>query len=113
MKSINPNGFGEKLLVEQCQKLDISELLKQYRSQLKVSALSTEIMGVPVKLAPSKTRFNGTRYWFSCPLCSTRVRILYQHPLSELVGCRNCLNLDYRKRRFKGMAETLPDMSEA
>jgi hypothetical protein len=33
------------------------------------------------------------------------VGILYVHPITHAVGCRTCLGLEYRKRRFKGMAE--------
>lgn len=105
MKPIKPYDFGEKLLVEQCQKIGISDLLHQYRHQLKAMSLSTEVLGVQIPLATSQTRFGGVRYWFSCPLCTKRVGVIYQHPVSGVVGCRSCLNLDYRKRRYKGMTE--------
>ena len=113
MKPINPNDFGEKIIVDQCQKIDITDLLREYREQLKAVSLTADMFDVPVLLATSETRFGGVRYWFSCPLCTKRVGIIYQHPISSMVGCRTCLNLDYRKRRYKGMAEDcLPEMSE-
>jgi hypothetical protein len=58
-----------------------------------------------ISLTVSKTRFNGLRYWFSCPMCQRRVGVLYVHPLTSEVGCRHCLKLDYRSRRYKGMIE--------
>lgn len=113
MKPIKPYDFGEKLLVDQCRKIAISDLLNQYYSQLKTMALSADVLGVPIPLATSKTRFGGKRYWFSCPICSKRIGTVYQHPVSGMVGCRICLNLDYRKRRYKGMVEeSVPDMSD-
>jgi hypothetical protein len=47
--------------------------------------------------------------WFKCPLCGSRVGVLFRHPAANTVGCRRCLKLEYRKRRYKGMVEnTLP-----
>ncbi len=105
MEPIKPYHFGEKLLVEQCQKIDISDLLREYQQQLKAMMLSAEVLGTQIPLTTSLTRFGGIRYWFSCPSCRRRVGIIYQHPMSGVVGCRECLNLDYRKRRYKGMTE--------
>jgi hypothetical protein len=104
MKSIKPVSFGEILTVDQCKKIDISDLLREYRAQLKTTTLSADLMGVPLVLTSSKTRY-GSRYWFVCPNCSGRVGIVYQHPVSGVIGCRTCLKLDYRSHRFKGMIE--------
>ena len=107
MKSLNPNNFGKKLLADECQKVRIGDFLKQYQSQLKELIIKTqaEILGTEISLAVSNTFNNGVRFWFKCPFCSKRVGILYKHPLNNKVGCRLCLNVDYRKRRYKGMLE--------
>ena len=58
-----------------------------------------------IGLMPSKTAFGGIRYWFKCPVCEMRIGVLFIHPLNRKVGCKKCLNLDYRSRRYKGMIE--------
>lgn len=110
MKTLNPNDLGKKHLVEHCHRIRIDDLLDQYRAKLKevMIVAQLEILGVPVELTTSKTHYNGIRYWFKCPLCKQRVGVLLQHPVSRAIGCRKCLNLEYKKRRFKGMAECLP-----
>jgi hypothetical protein len=64
-----------------------------------------KMMGIDVELIAAETRFNGVRFWFKCPLCQRRVGVLFKHPLSQAIGCRLCLNLRYRKQRYKGMIE--------
>jgi len=106
MKSLNPNNLG--LLVEECQKIKISDFLKKYREGLKETFIksSLEIQGLNIELAMSKTCYNGVRFWFKCPICGYRVGVLFRHPLTNIIGCRRCLKLEYRKRRYKGMIES-------
>ncbi len=105
MKSLNPNNLG--LLVEECKKIKISDFLKKSRAGLKEAIIKSEleIDGLSIELTTSKTNFDGLRFWFKCPLCMCRVGVLFRHPVSEAVGCRKCLKLEYRKRRYKGMIE--------
>lgn len=95
------NYFGEKILVEQCQKISIKELLKSCKAKLKEIILKTEIetTGIKLELCTSKTLYNGIRYWLKCPLCSRRSGVLYKHPISGKIGCRKCLNLEYVSHR--------------
>jgi len=107
MKILNPNDLGRKCLVEECQKIRIEDFLKTYRNKLKelVLASELEILGLKIELTTSKTCYNGIRFWFKCPLCKRRAGVLLKHPLTYEIGCRQCLNLEYRKRRYKGMIE--------
>jgi len=107
MKTIPLNDLGKKYLVEECQKIRIQDFVKRYRRKLKELILTSDLeaMGLKVELATSKTYYNGVRFWFKCPLCSNRVGVLFKHPLANDIGCRKCLNLEYRKRRYKGMVE--------
>jgi len=107
MKTLSPNDFGNKFLVEDCQKVKIKDLLKKCRERFKEVLMNAELeaMGIEIKLATSKTHYNGTRFWFKCPKCGRRVGVLYEHPLNNDIGCRTCLDLDYKKRRYKGMLE--------
>ena len=107
MKTSNPNDLGKKYLVEECQKMRIEDFLKIYRNKLKELILTSEleVLGLRIKLTTSKTCYNGIRFWFKCPLCNKRSGVLYRHPLINKIGCRQCLNLEYRKRRYKGMIE--------
>jgi hypothetical protein len=107
METLNPNDLGKKYLVEECQKIRIEDFLRNYRGKLKklVLASELEVLGLKIELTTSKTCYNGIRFWFKCPLCEKRVGILLKHPFSNKIGCRQCLNLEYRKRRYKGMIE--------
>ena len=106
MKSLNPNNLG-KFLVEDCQKIAISCFLKKSKEKLKKILITSEIDagGIAIELTSSNTHFGGLRYWFKCPICEKRVGTLFIHPLNQQVGCRGCLGLEYRGRRYKGMVE--------
>lgn len=101
------NDLG-KLLVEDCQKFLLNDFLKQYKLNLKELILQSklELLDSNITLTYSKTGNEGTRFWFCCPTCNTRVGILYLRPFTKIIGCRKCLNLEYRKRRYKGMVES-------
>lgn len=104
---INPNDLGKNNLVEYSQKIKIDDIVRRINKGIKQQALESqiEILGIKLSLLTSDTRFNGKRYWFMCPFCSKRVGIIYKHPMSFQVGCRNCLKIKYKKQRFKGMIE--------
>ena len=104
---MNPNNLGRIYLVDECQKVSIADFTKQFRDQMKAFYLKAEVeaSGNKIWLTTSRTGFGGKRYWFSCPLCNGRVGTLFKHPIAEMLGCRACLGLEYRKRRYKGMAE--------
>jgi len=107
MKTMKPNDFGKKYLVEQCQKIRFSDFIGKAKQQIKESILeaSIEADGHQILLNKSKTGFGGTRFWFSCPICNKRAGVLYKHPVSQFLGCRRCLGLDYRKHRYGKMVE--------
>lgn len=107
MKTLNPNDFGKYFLVENCQRIRVSDFLKQYKLKLKELILNSqlELLDIKIQLVTSQTSYKGKRFWFQCPLCKGRAGILYKHPVTNQMGCRTCLNLDYRKRRYKGMLE--------
>ena len=107
MKLMNPNNFGKKQLVENCRQLRINELLRLYNRRIKEELLNStvETQQVDINFTTTKTGFGGIRFWFECPICQKRKGVLYIHPISQDLGCRGCLNLDYRKRRYKGMIE--------
>jgi len=107
MKTMSPNDFGKKFLTEQCQKIEIADFIRKTNLKLKEIILKSEIEagGYNILLSRTKTGYGGTRYWFTCPICGKSVGILYKHPRNEVLGCRKCLNLDYRKRRYSKMIE--------
>ena len=109
MKPLNPNDLGKKYLVEECQKIRIENFLQSYRNKLKELVLTSEleVLGLKIELTTSKTYYNGIRFWFKCPLCNSRVGVLFKHPFNKGIGCRKCFNLEYKKRRYKGMLECL------
>lgn len=104
---MKPNDLGKKFLVEECQKISVNLFLREARCGLKKTLISSklEAQGLAVQLTTSKTGFGGIRYWFECPICKVRIGVLYAHPLNQQIGCRQCLGLEYRKIRYKGMIE--------
>ncbi len=106
-KSMKLNDLGNKLLVENCQKISINTFSRQANKKLKEMFLSSqfEITSRNIELTTSSVHFGGIRYWFKCPLCEKKMGTLFIHPLNQQVGCRGCLGLEYRKRRYKGMVE--------
>lgn len=102
------NNLGKTFLVEDCQRVSVSDILREYRENLKETILRSqfEMINTSMRLTTSQTGNKGTRFWFACPHCAQRVGVLFKHPFHNLIGCRQCLNLEYRKRRFKGMLES-------
>ena len=113
MKSSKPYHSGSSVLVEDCQRVSISTYLRSAREKLKKELIAAEIKlaDLTIELTPSKTSFEGTRYWFKCPLCGSRTGTLFVHPLTSAIGCRKCLGLEYRSRRYKGMIEASAENS--
>lgn len=104
---IKPYDLGNLQFSDNVQKIHIDKLVKQAKRDFKIRFIETNIeaLGVLIKLTTSKTRFDGERLWFVCPICSKKVGTLYRHDLKETIGCRNCLEIKYKKQRYKGMVE--------
>jgi hypothetical protein len=94
-------------LVEDCQRVSISTFARKAREKLRKELMAAEVKlaDLSLELTSSKTAFDGTRYWFQCPVCRRRSGTLYVHPLTSAIGCRKCLGVEYRSRRYKGMIE--------
>lgn len=109
MKTLQPYHSGKQILVEDCQRVSISAYLRKAKERLKKTLVAAELElgNLTIELTASKTSFDGTRYWFKCPRCNRRVGTLFVHPLTSAIGCRKCLDLEYRSRRYKGMIESL------
>ena len=56
-----------------------------------------ERRGVRGNLTTTETRFGGVRYWWECPGCWRRCRVLYAYPVCgrERFACRRCQQLGY------------------
>lgn len=69
---------------------------------LKYSWGTGENIEIPLRLQSTSTNFNGSRWWFTCPLidrgvpCNRRVGKVYLPPGAKYFGCRHCHNLTYR-----------------
>ena len=98
---------GKNILVDHCNSLSINLLIRNLRRQIKEELIIKEsvLLNQTVEVVKSKTGFNGLRYWFKCHKCKNKVEKIYVHPISRIIGCRKCLNLEYRSRRYKGMIE--------
>ncbi|MFH2035897.1 MAG: hypothetical protein ABIJ45_05785 [Candidatus Zixiibacteriota bacterium] len=47
----------------------------------------------------TRCNYGGKRYWFLCPNCGRKCRILYLPPKSNYFACRKCYNLTYRSQQ--------------
>lgn len=106
---LSPYDLGKNENIENCQKISVNELVRTVSKDLKKRIVEAQIeaLGVPVRLTTSRSRFNGERLWFACPICTKRVGTLYYNSSRNITGCRKCLHLLYAKQRFKGMIELL------
>lgn len=53
---------------------------------------------IPIDKKPCN--YGGFRYYFKCPLCQCRMRILY-FAESSIFLCRKCLNLSYKSQKLR------------
>lgn len=101
---LRPYDLENYFVAENCRKIKIDELVSEALKEVKKSLIEAQVqaLGVDVAFTTSKTKFNGERIWFICPNCKRRAGTLYEYPLIRKIGCRVCLNLVYKKQKFKG-----------
>ncbi|MDE2021913.1 MAG: hypothetical protein KGI71_03305 [Patescibacteria group bacterium] len=102
-----PNDFGKSVTtVEDCTRLSIKYLLAHLGEDNVTDWLNAKICVAQqdIRLVTTRAFFGGLRYWFCCPQCDKKLAVLLWHPDGR-IGCRECLGVDYRARRFKGMVE--------
>lgn len=106
-KSLTPNDLGDFAVVENSPSLSIREVVGHYQQSWKQTLLasSVKVGDTQVKLISSPSRWGGVRIWFACPLCQARCGVVLIHPATQQVGCRQCLNLKYKKQKYKNMIE--------
>jgi len=70
---------------------------------------------IPFTVEPQATNFGGHQWFFQCPTCGNRKRILYFSPPdipNRQIACRDCHGLKYRDNRqrynLKNMMKSLP-----
>lgn len=94
-----------RTLVEQCQKVNINELVKTLKPKLFDIQVKSEmkIAGQLLEITTTPCNFGGKRLWFICRDCKSRVGTLYKLPTNENLLCRKCNNLVYTKSRYHKM----------
>lgn len=104
---MKPNSYGKIILTDQCQEIRVADFVRKAKQGLKEALIqsSIETEGYQLLLTKSKTGYSGSRFWWVCPSCQRRAGVLYRHPVSEILGCRTCLGLDYRSHRYSKMLE--------
>jgi len=108
MKSLKLNDLGKKFIVEECQKISIKFYIDNAKRKIMDALIKSELQykDIDIQISTSNTYGGGIRYWFLCPLCKRRAGVIFTHPITNIFGCRTCLNLKYKKIRFKGMIES-------
>lgn len=94
-----------KILVEQCQKIKITEIVRDIKIEMAMLRLKekVELMNHDIGITHTPCNFGGHRFWFLCPQCHKRVGVLYKTPISNAILCRECHGLKYMKSRFNKM----------
>lgn len=71
-------------------------------------------MNYKIEIAKTPCYYGGVRYWFSCPICSQRVGVLYL--VDKWFTCRHCGEIVYSSQRqsekYKGFV-SIPDIERA
>lgn len=94
-----------KILVEQCQKIKINEIVRDVKIEMMNLHLKEKIslLNQNIEITQTQCNFGGQRFWFVCPNCNKRVGVLYRKPISEIILCRECHGLKYMKATFHKM----------
>lgn len=100
---LSPSDLDKNLSLENLKKINIDMLVRKVNKDLKRSLLEAQIETNygKVGLTTSRTRFNGVKYWFSCPSCAKRAGVLYLSVGDPVMKCRRCIQLLYFKQKFK------------
>jgi hypothetical protein len=65
--------------------------------------IALELQGIPINysitIEKNACNYGGARYYFHCPKCNIRMRILYCH--YGYFACRKCLKLGYWSQRLR------------
>lgn len=80
------------------QPLDIKAVSKDDSLQVTYRNHKASTYTIPVDKLPCN--YGGFRYFFKCPLCQSRMRLLYLAQNSIFL-CRKCLNLGYDSQRLR------------
>jgi hypothetical protein len=90
----NPEPSGEVEVAIDLRNLDDPA----FRITYKVGDEPLEIRGCLVTSTP---QYGGVRYWFACPRCGMRRRVLYAYPQlgRHRFACRRCHGLRYYSHR--------------
>jgi hypothetical protein len=108
---------------DDCTRLDVREIARAgafidggtrrwpdgRRATLSLSAdalvLRHDLLGRPttqrLPLLRTECHYGGTRQWFGCPTCHSRVAVLFLRPSG--FGCRRCANVAYASGRESEM----------
>lgn len=94
-----------RLLIEQCQKVNINQLCRETKNELIALRLKSKIeaLGQEIDITTTPCHFGGRRFWFICPSCGKKVGTLYLPPVGNKLLCRKCHNLAYLKSRYHKM----------
>jgi len=100
---LNPSDLDKNQSLENLTKINIDQFVRQVNKDLKRSLLESRLETIygNLSLTTTRTRFEGSKYWFICPKCLGRAGTLY---LSENLAkfiCRKCQRILYYKQKYK------------
>lgn len=96
-----------RIFIEQCQKININNLLREIKTEVKEMRLKIRLQefGQRIEIAATPCYFGKERFWFICPKCKKKAGTLYKPPTQEVFLCRKCHGLKYMSSSHHGMLE--------
>lgn len=75
-------------------------IAERYEDNLKITFRKHKNHAYIIPIDKQACNYGGLRYYFICPLCDSRMRLLYLASKSTFL-CRKCLNLGYKSQRLR------------
>ncbi len=99
---LSPYDLDKLFVLENCQKIRINDYIRQARNSLKKAIIEAQITadGQNITFTTSTSHLGGSRLWFECPACKSRVGIIYKNPINLQLMCRKCIGALYKKQRY-------------
>ena len=94
------NGESERCTASIMLELDFaSSPTYALRYSVECEGKEPETVHIQARLLQTTPTYGGTRWWFACPRCGRRVRVLYLPNGSTRFACRRCHQLRYHCQR--------------
>ena len=106
-------------LVDAFQRIDLADIRREHAVPPEAEAVligyrrNGALENTRVDLTTTGTRFGGRRFWFRCPACFGRCRVLFMRSPRIRIACWRCQRLRYRTQvRIQGCPSITGDAKD-